>query len=527
MMRWRRRPVVACVLRIILLCAAGLSSARRRSNVLLVIIDNLRPALRVYGDTFAKTPHMDSLAEDFRTTVYAKAYSQISWCAPSRNSFLTGRRPARTESYGFRDHFREVGPGWTTLPGYFKEQGYTVRSYGKVFHPSLPPNFDYPQSWTHVPFFQEKPTCPNGTMTCAYDRTDKKMDVDTNVTDVFLKDLEMDMSRNASHPFFAALGYQSPRLPWSYPSDIVQRYPPTTDVPIANFTTAEGLSDFEWFRPTEINMYTDIENVSHSAPLSVTKQQLGRLAYYAAVSHVDDQIGRVLSALKELELAKNTVLCVVSDHGQSLGEKNLWSMMGLLDQNSQVPMLIRRAELGEAPFPERAQHHLTPVELIDLFPTLVSLAGIPSPPSSWNLPGRDLAGTFDLSSTPAAFSQITRCSNCALAYRNVSTPTGISECDWDADTDGRRYFVPCCMTPKDDFEYMGVSVRVDDWRYTKYCRWYRNRVDFTKCVTEELFDHRTDDSKYFEAESERTDVSANASYRETKDRLAKMLTLVF
>lgn len=167
-----------------LLCtAATLAPANAtQKNVVLLVIDNLRPALGAYGDEVAKTPRIDAWATGPHSTIFSRAYCQLSHCAPSRNSFLVGRRPDETHAWNFNSSFRDVGPDWVTLPGYFMRNGYYTTSIGKVFHHNLPPNDDYPQSWSDVPLTQTKHDCgPPGhsAMGCELPAGDPDFDAET------------------------------------------------------------------------------------------------------------------------------------------------------------------------------------------------------------------------------------------------------------------------------------------------------------------------------------------------------------
>jgi hypothetical protein len=138
--------------------------AKKGSHVLFMVVDNLRPSLGAYGERDVLSPHIDALASTEGATLFSRAYCQEAWCSPSRNSFLTGRRPDVTRAWGFVTSFRDSpdGANWTTLPGWFKRQGYFCASAGKVFHPHLPANFDYPRSWSVQPTFTLKDDCDYG-----------------------------------------------------------------------------------------------------------------------------------------------------------------------------------------------------------------------------------------------------------------------------------------------------------------------------------------------------------------------------
>jgi len=240
-------------------CSSGKDTGDTH-NVLFIVVDNLRPSLGVYTADEALTPHMDSLATN--GTIFSHVYCQEAWCSPSRNSFMSGRRPTQTLAYNFRDSFREKGVGdqWTTLPQWFKDVGgfTTVQSFGKVFHPNLPPNFDYPQSWTQQPFFVDKIDCPNFTMSCGLNDTYRSIDADYLTVTASIESLREFAANATQHDrFFFAVGFQAPRLPWSYPSTVLSRYPDASDIKIADFQMPMN-SQLEWFRPTEIDQYSDV-----------------------------------------------------------------------------------------------------------------------------------------------------------------------------------------------------------------------------------------------------------------------------
>jgi arylsulfatase A-like enzyme len=130
-------------------------------------------------------------------------------------------------------------------------------------------------------------------------------------------------------------------------------------------------------------------NVSHATPMPVAQQRRQRLAFLAAVTHIDDQVGRLLDTLVTLGVDNDTAIILCADHGQSLGEANMWEMMNLLEQSLRVPLLIRPAP-SDGRFADTVAVYKHPVELLDLFPTLATLAGLPPPPDAWELPGTDL-----------------------------------------------------------------------------------------------------------------------------------------
>jgi hypothetical protein len=256
-------------------------------------------------------------------------------------------------------------------------------------------------------------------------------------------------------------------------------------VPISPHGNASLLPPLAYFRPTEIDQYADVRNVSHDAPMAPALQHEARRAYYAAVSHVDTQVGRALAWLEGAGLANSTVVALSADHGQSLGEQGLWSMMSLQDTSTRVPLLLRGAPLAA-----QAPLFVAPVELVDLYPTLAALAGLPSPPAAWALPGADLSpalrGSVPAARGGAAFSQITRCWNCSAAYAGAD-----AQCAWDDAADGGRFAVPCALAPRTAFDAMGFSARTAAWRYSVFCGWDGGRLAprWANCSSEQLYDH--------------------------------------
>ena len=516
------RPALAVVCALLQLAAASSAAAAGpATNVLLVVVDNLRPAIGAYGDASVVTPTIDAFAA--QSALFAGAHCQVAWCAPSRNSFLSGRRPQVTRALNFLDSFREA-PGaeqWVTLPGAFKASGFYTTGVGKVFHPNLPPAFDFPASWSDAPVCPTKEGCPGATMSCPLPPS--RADADVAAIDELLARLG-NSSGAGRPPFFAAIGFQSPRLPWVYPAGEAARYPPAGEIPIAQNRSADGLAPLEWFRPTEVDQYSDVRNVSHGVPMADALQHEVRRAYYAAVSHVDTQLSRVLAFLDARALSNSTVVAIVADHGQALGERNLWSMMSLLDASTQVPFMIRLPVGSVAP----PRVYGGPVELVDLMPTLMALAGLPPAPPEWALPGVDLS-PFIRTGAPvakdAAFSQISRCTNCSLAYGNES-----GQCAYDAAVDA-AYSVPCALAPAPDFDVMGMSIRTADFRYSAYCAWDGASLaaNFSQCSSFELFDHRGESgvAPYFRPDGELVNVVDEEAFADVRDQLHARLEAQF
>ena len=178
-------------------------SVQGKKNVLYIVVDDLRPQFGAYGQGYMHTPNIDSLAN--RSLIFDRAYCQFAFCAPSRNSFMTGRRPDRTQCWNFIDNFREVGPNWISMPQYFKENGYFTSGVGKLYHPDLPPNGD-PPSWSddiNFPYINPPYiSCPNFTAWCNLDPSQHYF------SDLVTLDIALRRMRHASNKSKSAI------LPW-------------------------------------------------------------------------------------------------------------------------------------------------------------------------------------------------------------------------------------------------------------------------------------------------------------------------
>ena len=205
-------------------------------NVLLLIVDDLRPNINTYGHSFMSTPNIDKFAKS--GTTFTNAYAQIASCGPSRNSFMTGRRPQTTKAVTFSNHFRQVGDDWSSMPQYFRTQGFYTFGTGKVYHARMPPNFDAAKSWDEMVYPGDKyyedsdtmgimPTASGGQVawvdaagdfegtevegsnTLIYE--DLKLTQDEQIRDATLAFLDR-AAENRDRPFFAAVGFKKPHL---------------------------------------------------------------------------------------------------------------------------------------------------------------------------------------------------------------------------------------------------------------------------------------------------------------------------
>ena len=267
---------LSTVLRPLLLAAVVPSAAAptltptRRPNVLYIVIDDLRVALPVYGQRHIHAPNLAKLAS--HSLVFVSAYCNQPVCSPSRNSFLSGRRPSTTKIWNFHSDFRAAGPRWTTLPGHFLQHGYMTLGTGKIYHPSHPVNGDGNQSWSDAPVqFVCNDTaqvggagtycCPGcsacdvagspGTPKprwCGVDsplngsgsNSSSTLCDSTTLADALPKLRYAIANQKATgQPFFLGMGLQKPHLDFKFPKQFLDYYPKTSEIAVAKHATLQ------------------------------------------------------------------------------------------------------------------------------------------------------------------------------------------------------------------------------------------------------------------------------------------------
>jgi iduronate 2-sulfatase len=326
----------------------ALPPPRGAHSVLFLVVDDLRPQLGTYSAPFPKTPHIDRLAATGLR--FDRAYVQWPVCAPSRNSFMSGRRPDTTRVFEFLDHFREVGVGhdWLSLPGYFKRHGFLVLGGGKLFHPEVPPNNDWPTSWSpdHAYFPQNPPQGPyscvelgpsspipgqcaghrtaHASTGCTWCAANVSKEAST-LADQAIRDNAIAQLRAAAAvatvPFFIGAGFHRPHVPWVVPHEFFDALPPWQEIPLAADVYAPvGMPDAAWHYPADVTEMV----IDFNGTCNATRSRLYRRAYYAACAYQDYNIGMVLEELEELKQAEDTLVVMLGDHGWNLGEHDLW-----------------------------------------------------------------------------------------------------------------------------------------------------------------------------------------------------------
>ncbi len=457
--------VLICVLLIGIPCSTAEESDRsRRPNVLFIAVDDLRPSIGCYGDLHAITPNLDRLAK--KGVRFTRAYCQVAVCNPSRASLMTGQRPDQLGVWTLPIHFREAQPDAVTLPQWFRRFGYTAVSHGKIFHNPTPD----PQSWSepirplpalksyyppktaeHIRAVQ-KALPPNdwrknnlrGPSTAAPEVEDDQL-MDGARTRMAIEDLKR--LGKTGQPFFLAMGYIRPHLPWVAPKKYWDlhdsaKLPVMTDGRVIPNSPPYALSN-----SYELTHYVDLIDFPKPWEDKRVEEKLARRlmhAYYASVSYVDAQIGLLLDALEKEGLTDNTIVVLWSDHGWKLGEFNGWGKMTNYEIDTRVPLMIAAPGLKTA-----GQSSEELAELLDLFPTLCELADIDIPKF---VQGTSLLpNLMDVSVkvNRAAFSQY---------YRN-----------WEGK------------------EYMGYAMRTDSYRFVEWRDFQTGEP-----TALELYDHRKD-----------------------------------
>lgn len=344
------------------------AASQDRPNVLFIAVDDLRPALGCYGDARAKTPSLDKLAA--AGVRFDLAFCQYPLCNPSRASLMTGRLPKTTQIMDNTTWFRTPMPDVVTLNQHFRSNGYAALRTGKIYHGGL----DDEKGWDEgaEPMTPRKPRTPqeNERRRQTSDRWEALEGAEERVPDArnATRAIEL-LEKHRGKPFFLALGFSKPHTPFLAPKKYFDLHDPAAVKLPPDFaprpTPCPGAPKGALTPNGDIFIQRD-----------ATEEEARRMiaAYSACVSFVDAQVGRVLDALERLGLREKTVVVFFGDHGFHLGEKGKWSKHGsLYEAGTRVPLLV------SAPGLARGRACGRPVELVDLYPTLADLCGLPAP----------------------------------------------------------------------------------------------------------------------------------------------------
>lgn len=411
---------------------------RNRLNVVLILVDDLKPNLGCYGDSAAKSPHIDRLAR--RGVRFERAYCNQAVCAPSRFNLMLGARSTSTGLYDLGNQLRHNVPKAITLPQHFQNAGYHTESLGKVFHIGHG-NIGDPESFVskhhadkvieyvdmksdserlltrEEAFFTNQKlgeinSLPKGP---AYESPDVPDNAyaDGRVALEAVKRLETAKTRmqDSDVPFFIAIGFVRPHLPFSAPKKYWDMHDPAS-LPVANVISPPLRAPNVALRSNgELSNYVPIPNNGVPDPEVAKKLVHG---YYASTSFVDAQIGLVLDALDRLKLNDNTIVVLWGDHGFHLGDHGFWTKHTNYEHACRIPLIIC------APGVEPKTNFESIAETVDIFPTLADLAGLESPVGPQQIDGLSLKSAMsgqDSESNRYAYHCFPRGNSLGLAIR--------------------------------------------------------------------------------------------------------------
>ena len=514
-----------------LIASPLLAQQAKKPNVLFIAVDDLKPVLGCYGDKIIKTPNIDRLAK--MGTVFLNNYCQQAVCGPTRASILTGMRPDVTKIRDLHTKMRDMNPNIITLPEYFISQGYTTSGIGKIFHPSCVEKKYDPQSWT-IPFLVAKESdyfngmpvqkhyqSPELKALQAKEEVaskDKKkgkkedededgggargpafesLDLPDNAYDdgvsALLAEKQIIKLTKANKPFFMAVGFRKPHLPFVSPKKYWDLYK-REDMPIAEFQEhAANSKIFSYQYPGELTNYSGVKefakfdkNEANEFGLAIDKQKELVHAYYAAVSYTDAQVGILLNTLEKLGTLNNTIIVLWGDHGWHLGDHDMWGKHTNYEQATKAPLIIAAPGL-------KAGQSKSMTEFVDVFPTLCELAGGIAPTY---LDGKSLVPVMKNNKVSVK------------EYAMSQYPRKMDKADLKKE-DGK-------------VKLMGYSMRTEQYRYTIWLKNFTSDQAYSadKVYTKELYDYDKDPL-------EKVNVSDDKKYAEIAADLDKKMLAYF
>ncbi|MCK5782436.1 MAG: sulfatase-like hydrolase/transferase [Flavobacteriales bacterium] len=466
----------------------------QKKNILFIAIDDMKPILGAYGDDFAISPNIDKLAN--QGVVFNNNHCQFAVCGPSRASLFSGQRPDQTQIVDLHTLIRDKRPNVTTLPQHFKNSGYTTYGVGKIYDPRsvdkghdkvswskfiLPGRLKYHEGFgkPELSYYQNPET--KATITklrkeaeskgitdgnkqyhyiakrCkpAYEKADVPDDayIDGAIVNSGIELLKE--AAKSDKPFFLAVGFKRPHLPFVAPTKYWDMYD-ESKVPMAAFQQkVKGGVDVAYHNSPELGSY-QIPGYTYKlvdGVVELPEQQQRKLihGYYAATSYVDAQVGKLMAELKKQGLDKNTIVILWGDHGWHLGDHKLWNKHSNFEQATRSPMIIIDPSIG------KEVKVNSPTEFVDIYPTLCDLAGIEAP--------RNLAG---VSLRPLIDGSKTKVKEYAASEMTRGNPAG---------------------------SIIGYSIRTDRYRYTAWVKgspMKAKNLILKNIVGEELYDYKKD-----------------------------------
>ncbi len=448
-----------------ILASTACNRAPKKLNVLFIIADDLTATgVSSYENKACSTPNIDKLASE--GVRYTRAYCQYPVCGPSRASFMSGYYPNATTTFGYVSGRENIGPDRLTWSQIFKDNGYYTARVSKIFHMGVPIHIeegsngtDDEASWTER-FNSQGPEWkapgdgelvqgnPDGTLPIKGGNvmTIVKADGDDMVHSdgkTAKKACEL-IREHKDEPFFLAVGFVRPHVPFVAPSSYFEPYPHDEVI-----MPVKVVGDWDDIPKKGINYVTSV-----NGKMNAEQERKAVAAYYASVSYMDAQVGKVLSTLKEEGLEDNTIVIFTSDHGFHLGEHSFWMKVSLHEESARTPLIIKVPGKKPAVCSSFA-------ELLDLYPTVAELAGLQV---SEHLQGKSLVKTLDdpnhkvrdvaFSVTQGGKTFLLRDENWAYIQYNEDASLGIELFDMNNDP---RQFTNLAGYPK----YAGV---VEDFK---------------------------------------------------------------
>lgn len=409
--------------------------AQEKPNILFIAVDDLRPELNCYGQTQIISPNVDKLAAEGMS--FSRAYCNQAICMPSRASLFSGYRPDTLNIFKGRP-LLEHAPGVLTLNQHFKNNGYQIGAYGKLYHWNEDNLEQFGSIWSDTSRFAPKygrnyVSLRNIKNLNEKDKSDAWECI--NVPDEAYIDGEIAAQavekiaefKNSSNPFFLAVGFHKPHLPFNAPKKYWDLYDPGKIHFPSNYFPIENATKYTMGGFPEVQSYTNIPN---KLPLKDSIALNMIHGYYACVSYTDAQIGRLINALEENGFSKNTIVVLWGDHGWKLGEHMGWGKHTAQEIDLRVPLIVSTPKSKN-----KGEKSDAFVELVDIYPTLCELAGLEIPPHVQGDSFFPVLQNPDIQLKEAAYSI------------------------WPHN----RQSVDKCI--------MGYSVRTNDYRYTE---WYLN-----------------------------------------------------
>ncbi|MGF1582293.1 MAG: sulfatase [Gemmataceae bacterium] len=446
-----------------------------KPNVLFIAVDDLNNDLGCYGHSLVKSPNIDKLAS--LGMLFQNAYCQYPVCNPSRSSFMTGMYPPQTGVLSNGGNFRKRLPNVMTLAQLFKQHGYFVARIGKIFHYGVPlqigtPGKDDPQSWhktiNPIGVDRTKLELVKTIQKGKYGGTLSWLNIESKDTDhtdgkgasAAVKLLTAHHPKKTGKPFFLAVGFYRPHTPYVAPSKYFDLYPREKIAPLL-----EKKGDRDDIPPAAL------ADRAGQRELTLAQRKEIIQAYYASITFMDAQLGRILEALNELGLAENTIIVFVSDHGYHLGHHGLWQKGDLFEGSCRVPLIIADPRQKNKGLSTKAL-----AEMVDLYPTLAELCKLPQPK---HLKGRSLVPVVNDPKHNVREAALT------VAWSRGRLPR----------KKGKRQ------------RALGYSIRTSRYRYTE---WAGGKFGI------ELYDYKTDPMEY-------TNLAKNAEFGQVLAQMQRLM----